>query len=153
MWATQTEVKDKLKEEQERDELAVIHYLAKREKDISLSSRTIKEWKLDISKVRDILRHLAKNRKLQATFANLVGATRFKAVKEGKLRHTICPRCGSIDSWEHCMTCYEVNQVDFKGHDIWLQSIEQMMSEITTDAPARYTASDLLHVEYVERAS
>ena len=43
MWATQAEVKEKLKEEQEKDELAVIQYLATKENDNSMSSRTIKE--------------------------------------------------------------------------------------------------------------
>ena len=103
--------------------------------------------------MREILRYLAKNRKLQATFANLVGATRFKAVKEGKLRHTICPRCEEIDSWEHCMTCYGMEPADTKEHKIWLHSVERMMSELTTDTPARYKASELLHEGYAGEQS
>ena len=144
MRATQTEVKEKLKEEQEKDELAVILNLANKENDNSLSSRTIMEWELDRSKVREILRHLATNRKLQATFVNLVGTTRFKAVKEGKLRHTICPRCKEVDSWEHCITCYGVSPVGTQEHRLWLQPIEKMMYEITTDTPAQYIASELI---------
>ena len=145
MWATQEEVKTRLKEDQEKDELAVIQYLAEKENDNSQSSRTIVEWKLNRSKVRDILRHLASNRKLQATFVNLVGATRFKEVKEGKLRHTLCPRCKEIDSWDHCITCYGVNPVGTQEHSAWLQAIEKMMTEITTDTPAKHMASDLIH--------
>ena len=105
----------------------------------------VTEWNLARNKVRGIPRHLAKDRKLQTTFANLIGATRFKAVKEGKLRHTECPRCKEIDSWEHCMQCYGVEPGNRHEQNRWLQHIEEMMENITTDTPAAYAASDILH--------
>ena len=74
-------MKEILKDEQETDERMVIHHLADRENDQSVSSKTIKAWNLTRSKVRDILQKSAKNRKLQTTFANLIGAARFKTVK------------------------------------------------------------------------
>ena len=84
--ATQQEVKGKLKEEQETDEIAAIFYLATKGNDKSISSRTSKGWRLDRNEAREIPRHLATNRKPQATFANLVGATRFKTIKESRCR-------------------------------------------------------------------
>ena len=145
MWATQEEVKEKLKEVQEANEMDVIKHLAERSRDQSSSAKTIMEWNLNRNKVRGILRHLAKERKLQTTFANLIGATRFKAVKDGKLRHTICPRCKEIDSWEHCMQCYGVDPGNGQEHNSWLRHIEGMMQNITTDTPAAYVASEMLH--------
>ena len=72
--------------------------------------------------------------------------TRFKAVKEGKLHHTKCPRCQSVDSWEHCMKCYGLFIQEGKGKSKWLQSIEEGMRIITTDTPANYQASEIPHV-------
>ena len=83
------------------------------------------------------------NRKLQTTFTNLVGNTRIKAVKEGKLRRTICPRCQAVDSWEHCLTCYEVAMDGMVGGKQWLDNIKGVMKEIATDAPATYKASEV----------
>ena len=89
-WTTQTEVKERLKAQQEEDEMRVIRHLATRETDQSIPSKSITDWHLTRSKTREILQHLAENRKLQTTFSNLIGATRFKTVKEGKLRAAVC---------------------------------------------------------------
>ena len=139
-WATQTEVKKKMKREQEKDELKVIKSLAQREDVPSESAKTIIEWKLNRGEIREILQLLAAERKLQTAFTNLVGSTRFKAVKGGKLRKTICPRCQAIDSWGHCMSCYEVRAEGAKEDRQWLQKIEK-----ATDVPATYTASEIEH--------
>ena len=143
--ATQEEVKEKLKKSQELDEAKVIKHLASREKDTSVSTKIIETWNLDRTKTREILQYLSKERKLQTTFINLIGATRFKAVKDGKLHHTKCPRCQEVDSWEHCMKCYGLQIHEGQGKEAWLQSIEKGMKLITTDTPAIYQPTEILH--------
>ena len=113
--ATQEEVKDKLKDTQEMDEAKVIRHLASRAADTSVSAKIIETWILSRTKEREILQHLSKERQLQTTFINLIGSTRFKAVKAGKSHHTNCPRCQVVDSWEHCMQCYEVKIQEGQG--------------------------------------
>ena len=100
-WATQSDVKEKLKTTQEVDKLKVIQHLASREGAPSASYKLIVDWRLGRRQVRKMLQHLARDRKLQAAPTNSVGATRFKAVQEGKLRHTESPNCQSGDSWAH----------------------------------------------------
>ena len=51
-----------------------------------------RNWNLDRMEKKNILAHLAEDRALHTTFGNLTGATRFKASKHGKMRHTVCPR-------------------------------------------------------------
>ena len=85
-WAAQEEVKKVLKEVNELDEQAVMKHLATgRGRNESQSCRMCLNWDLDRGKIRKILAHLAEDRTLQTTFANLVGATRFKAGEKGKL--------------------------------------------------------------------
>ena len=127
------------------DEAKVIRHLASREKDISVSAKIIEAWSLNRTRVREILQHLSKERKLQTTFINLIGATRFKAVKDGKLHHTKCPRCQEVDSWEHCAKCYGLQIQEGQGKEAWLQSIEKGMKIITTDTPAIYQATEILY--------
>ena len=137
------EEKEQLQNTQEEDELRLLKHLAERGKDRSISSKTIKEWGLTREKVRDILKQMEGNRKLQTTFTNLVGATRFKAVKEGKLRHALRPRCQAIDSWEHCKQCYGVELGRLMKGKEGNRIKENIMKEITTDTPAIYKASDV----------
>ena len=143
--ATQEEVKERLKELQQEDEQKTIQYLANRESDRSISAEIIKEWKLDRSTVREILQHLSSERKLQTTFTNLVGATRFKTVKNSELHHTICPNCAEVDTWKHCLQCYGIDPISEHRTKDWLPNIEQAMRKITTDNPAKYQPAEILH--------
>ena len=90
------------------EELRAFKRLAAKGGNPSASAKMITDWKLDRDQIRMILSRLGGDRKLQTTSTNPVGATRFKAVKEGELRHTLCLKCQFIDSWEHCVTCYGV---------------------------------------------
>ena len=103
------------------------------------------EWNLDRGTVKEILQELSTDRKLQTTFTNLVGATRFKTVKDGKLHHAICPRCEDIDSWEHCMKCYNIEPIKKLGQKNWLKNIDEVMNKLTTDTPAKYKPAERLH--------
>ena len=106
-WATQDEVKKVLKEVTEIDEQAAVNYLAEGiAQKRSQSCEMRKNWNLDREKFREILAHMAEDRTLQTTFGNLLGATRFKAGKQGKQWRTVCPKCKErIDSWRHCADC------------------------------------------------
>ena len=64
---------------------------------------------------------------------------------EGKLRHTMCPKCQAIDSWEHCMVCYQVEVGATKEGKQWLLQIEKVAKEIATNTPASYRAPDKEH--------
>ena len=90
---------------------------------------------------------MADNRKLQTTATNLVGNTILKAVKGGKLRHTICPRCQESDTWKHCLTCYEVAIDEVVEGKQWLDNIKGTAKEIATDAPATWKASEAEHTK------
>ena len=50
---------------------------------------------------------------LQVTFNNIVAATRFKTFEGQHLVRARCQRrgCGSVDSWEHFLQCYEVPDI------------------------------------------
>ena len=143
--ATQEEVKGKLKEIQQEDEYKTTQYLANREKDRSISAQIINNWKLDRNSVREILQHLSADRKLQTTFTNLAGATRFKTVKNSELHHATCPKCAAIDTWKHRMERYGVDPIKEYRLKDWLRNIEKGMREITTDTPAKYQPAEIPH--------
>ena len=136
LWATRAEVKDKIQEIQEKGEQTVIQHLAQRGENPAAPAGTIIKWNFNRDRTRAILQQLAGDRKLQTTFTNLIGNTRFKAVMEGKLRHTMCPKCQAIDSWEHCMACYKVEVDTMKEGKQWLLHVEKVMKEIAIDTPA-----------------
>ena len=108
-------------------------------------------WDLNRSKIRKILAHLEEDRTLQTTFANLVGAIRFKAGKKGRLWHTVCPNCKKeIDSWEHCVSCYQIKAKEAKNEKQWLANIKEIIEKIKTATPAKYTASEHQHIHYTD---
>ena len=143
--ATQEEVKDRLTELQQEDEQKTIKHLANRERDESISAQIITEWKPERKSVREILQYLSSERKLQTTFTNLVGATRFKTVKNSELHHTVCPKCAAVDTWSHCMQCYDIDLIKEHRTKDWLPMIEKAMRKITTDTPAKYQSAETLH--------
>ena len=142
LWANQKEVKDLLAKTQEEDEQKVLGALAARKENPSVSARMITNWGLGREEVRKILRSVETERILQTTLTNLVGATRFKAVKEGELMHTKCPKCGQIDSWAHCVECYSLVVKPMANEKQWLCNIARLLRTIATESPAMHPAAD-----------
>ena len=118
----------------------------------SLSCRIFFDWDLSRKKVREILRSLDRDRKLQTTFNNLIGATRFKAMDQGGLYSTMCPKCRKeIDSWEHHQKCYELEipaNTEGAKKEVWLKVIKNYLRIITTEQPAKYRPSKTLYEEF-----
>ena len=141
--ATQEEVKDRLEELQQEDEQKIIQYLANRERDRSISAQIITDWELDRNTVREILQYLSSERKLQTTFTNLAGATRFKTVKNSELHHTICPKCAAVDSWKHCVEWYGVDPIKEYRLKGWLPNMEKAMRKIATGTPAKCQPAEI----------
>ena len=67
-WATQEEVKLKLKIKREEQEMKVIEYLVKRKKNPSISGKILKIWDLDRDKIKKVLNYVARFRHLQVEF-------------------------------------------------------------------------------------
>ena len=141
-WATQTEAKEKLKKQQEADELRVLRYLANNEECHSASAQMLSNWGLDREQIRKVLGALEADRLLQTTFTNLVGATRFKIAKGDGLMHTKCPRCGSIDSWQHCVECYQLRLTTANVEQQWLANVRMVLKAVATESPAMPLAAD-----------
>ena len=152
-WATQEEVKMVLKEVHEIDEQKVIKYLADgKSQKRSQSIQMCHNWNLDRKRIRKILASMADDRTLQTTFGNLMGATRFKASGKGKIWHTVCPKCKTeIDSWEHCVKCYQIQAKEVKNEKQWLANIRDITEKIKTATPAKYTTSNIQHTQYTDR--
>ena len=91
-WLEQEEIKELLEQRQEIHEWETLQLLLQEETFPSISSRIFFDWELTSQKVKEILRFVEKSRKLQATFTNLIGATRFKPTEKGKVHVTICPK-------------------------------------------------------------
>ena len=113
-WATQQEVKQALRDVNEVDEQAAKRYGGSDQR--SQSSTVRKNWDLDRTKIKEILAHLAEDGELQTTFGNFMGATGFKASRQGKLSHTVCPNCKTAaDTRSHCVACYQLEVVEIKN--------------------------------------
>ena len=109
-WLEQEEIKELLKQRQETHERETLQLLLQKETFPSISSQIFFDWELTRQKVKEILRFLEKDRKLQVTFTNLIGATRFKTTEKGKLYVTICPKCEKeTDNWQHHKKCYNLS--------------------------------------------
>ena len=94
---------------------------------------------------------MAQDRTLQTTFANLMGATRFKASKQGKLWRAICPKCReAADSWSHCVTCHQLEVTEIGNEKKWLANIKAIVSKNKTATLAKNAASNLRHREYLD---
>ena len=73
---------------------------------------------------------------LQATFSNLISATRFKALIGRNLAEVACPKCGQKDSWQHCQQCYDARAPTSGVEAVWLNKINIIMNAICTPNPA-----------------
>ena len=144
-WLEQREIKEILKRKQETHETETLSLLLQKETEPSISCQIYTEWELTRGRIKEIMQFLDKDRKLQTTFNNLIGATRFETMEKGQLYITICPRCNKqLDNWEHHKECYGL-QVPNKDTENtkkeWLATIKGYMLKITTDAPAKHKAS------------
>ena len=104
----QEEVKQKLKERQDQDGAKAIAYMEEEMEEPSVASKIYRYWQLDRQFIRECHKAMADDRKLQVTFDNLIGATRFKTLRGAQLIQTKCPKQGrgKPDSWEHILECY-----------------------------------------------
>ena len=137
-WASQQEVKTKLKLHQETHELEILKHLAQRTESASESSQIFLEWNLNREKIKSIMNHLSYSRTLQVTFANIIGATRFKTLVANKLTKTRCPNCKKqIDSWNHLTDCYGAIPPEEQARKLWLANITQFIETIYAENPAK----------------
>ena len=90
-------------------------------------------------KVRRMMNQLSYDRMLQVTLGSVLGATRFK-IPEGRGLGTVaCPKCGQLDSWEHCQHCYEV-MAPLKGkrtEEECLKEVDCTVNKLCTPNPAK----------------
>ena len=138
-WCTQGEIKNLLKQRQDKDEQAVIAYLANQSDLVSVSCRIYMEWDLARETVKKILNALSYDRMLQVTLGSVIGATRFK-IPEGKgLGMVACPKCGQLDSWDHCKECYEVTAPvrGNKNEKKWLSEVDSVINKLCTPNPGK----------------
>ena len=139
MTMTQTEVKELIKEKQDKDEARAIKFLAEELTVKSVAARIYRAWNLDRRAIKMCHESMAHSRSLQVTFNNIVGATRFKAFDGSQLMKAVCQKegCGQIDSWEHFRECYQVpdlSQVDLKTK---VETIIEICKRAEMPNPAR----------------
>ena len=115
---TKEEVKDLIKNKQNRDELMVIRILATLS---SESTNTITNLEISREMVKTALAGLRDNHKAQINLLNILSGTRFKYPFHGVLVPTCCQNivgereCGAEDSFEHMMQCYSICVPTKKG--------------------------------------
>ena len=102
-----TEIKQLLKNKQNKDEAEAIQYLAVTDGAQSAAGRIYRTWELDRQLIKDCHVAIGRRRSLQVTFNNIVGATRFKTLDGGRLvrARRQMRGCGSADSWGHFLQC------------------------------------------------
>ena len=136
---TQEEVKQLLKDKQDRDEAKVIKYMAEEPQISSIACKIYSEWNLDRSLIKEYHKATAHRRSLQVTFNNIVAATRFKTFEGSKLMKAICQKkgCGKDDTWEHFRSCYQVQDLSMVDRKTRLQEIIEICKRAEVPNPAR----------------
>ena len=104
---TSEEVKERVKQRYERDEAKILPLLCGRG---SLSGTIFTRLRLTRGIIREVMNELSRSRVLQATFASIVCATRFKFFQGDSLLHTECGYCGQIDSFSHLISCVNIGE-------------------------------------------
>ena len=109
----QAEIKQQLKNAQDKDEAEAIKHLAEAEDTRSVAGKIYRAWSLDRQTIRECHIAMSDSRPLQTTLNNIIGATRFKTLVGQRLMRTLCPKkgCNMIDSWEHFCECYEIPNI------------------------------------------
>ena len=138
---TQEEIKQLLKDYQNKDEERVIRHLAYGMEDASVASKIYKQWGLNRQIIKECHIAMSRDRILQTTFNNLISATRFKTVEGGKLMPVSCPRkeCRAKDSWEHFQECYNVPDIGNLEGKQKIEAIVYLRKQIQTSNPIRPT--------------
>ena len=136
---TQTEVKELIKDKQDKDEAQAIKFLAEEPSVRSVAGRVYRAWNLDRKVIKTCHELMAHSRSLQVTFNNIVGATRFKAFNESQLMKATCQKegCGKIDSWEHFQECYQVPDVSKCDQKTRVETIIEVCKRAEVPNPAR----------------
>ena len=106
---TMNELKEVLCEREGRDERAAIKELARKG---SSSAEIIEYLGLTRELVREAFVTLRGVRQLQVGLANILGATRFKVLTQGRVYHVKCPKtfCFEKDSFQHMLKCYGLTE-------------------------------------------
>ena len=117
----------------------MIQYLATEIDKTSVASKICQKWRINRQIVKDCQTTLSHNRALQVTLNNLLCATRFKVVVEGKLVPVRCPKqgCGQQDSWEHFIDCYEVPDISSLEGKEKIEALVELCIKIQTTNPSR----------------
>ena len=146
-WTTQKEIKEFLKVKQAEHEREIMQLLVQRKTKPSISCAIFFEWELTRERVKKILKFLDRDRKLQTTFTNVIGATRFKTMEANSLYISLCPKCGKKpDEWSHLKECYNLmapiktKELNYEG---WLEMVKDYMRQVTTQNPAKYQATEI----------
>ena len=138
---TQTEVKELIKEKQDKDEARAIKFLAEELTVKSVAARIYRAWNLDRRAIKMCHESMAHSRSLQVTFNNIVGATRFKAFdgSQLKLMKAVCQKegCGQIDSWEHFRECYQAPDLSKYDRKAKVETIIEVCKRAEQPNPAR----------------
>ena len=144
---TQEEVKTMLRSKQDHDEAEAIKFLADSPTTLSVASRIYRNWNLNRQVIKDCHVAMAQSRSLQATFNNIVGATRFKVFEDSHLRKARCQKagCGSIDSWEHFCACYEVPEIGHLPHKERVKEIVNVCYRAEVSNPVRPQPSEVIY--------
>ena len=111
---------------QEENEWKVTQHLADGTVRPSVSSGICVQWGLTREKVRKVYKRLPHERSRQTTLSNLIGATRFEAMVGTQLWHTLCPRCGQVDSWSHFCECYTTGLDEEVVEEEWLNRVDKL---------------------------
>ena len=87
---------------------------------------------------------MSSDRQLQVTFNNIIAATRFKTSDGQQLVRTKCQRtgCGSVDSWEHFLSCYQVPEISMLTGREKINAIVEICKKAKEPNAARPKPSD-----------
>ena len=101
------ELKEVLKVQEDSDERVALAELAQKG---STSAVIINYLNLTREVVREAFTVLRGERHLQVGLAQILGATRYKVLTEGKVYHVKCPKtyCFEKDSFAHMLQCYNL---------------------------------------------
>ena len=140
----QEEVKTLLRNKQDRDEAEVIKHLAQTEDVQSIAGQIYKTWNLDRQQIKACRIAMKRDRQLQVTFINIVAATRFKVFDNQRLVQARCQKkgCGSVDSWEHFLKCYEIPDISELEGQEKVNAIKAICVRAAEPNPVRPKPSD-----------
>ena len=113
-----------------------------------MAARIYEAWNLDRQQIKDCHIAMSKERQLQVTFNNIVAATRFKTFEGKRFVRARCQKkgCGSVDSWEHFLSCYEVPDISKMVGPEKIKEIVNICRKVAEPNPARPQPSEMEYV-------